>query len=223
MKTFNLSDIDLTKYLFFTGKGGVGKTTISTNVAFDLTQRGYKVLLVDADPQLSVLSWADIRETPLPFSVMGMPKTAMKEELPKMKINGNFDFIVIDGAPRMTDLARAAIISSDFIIMPMQPSGYDLWATNELIQMVEEAKIYKSNLITAVVLNRVVGNTILAREMTKNMQENNWQFFDTNIHQRQLYSLAATQGLTVFDVDSKSESAKEISKFTDELLKVIKS
>jgi chromosome partitioning protein len=140
-----------------------------------------------------------------------------------MKINGNFDFIVIDGAPRMTDLARAAIISSDFIIMPMQPSGYDLWATNELIQMVEEAKIYKSNLITAVVLNRVVGNTILAREMTKNMQENNWQFFDTNIHQRQLYSLAATQGLTVFDVDSKSESAKEISKFTDELLKVIKS
>lgn len=206
---------------FLNQKGGVGKTTISTNLAFELSRRGHSVLLVDADPQLSVLSWADIRENPLPFSVMGLPKVALKDELPKMQKQGNFDFIIIDGAPRMTDLARAAIICSDFIIMPMQPSGYDLWATNELIEMVEEAKIYKPQLMTAVVLNRVVGNTILAREMIQNMQDNNWQFFDTCLHQRQAYSLASTQGLSVLDLDSKSEASKEISKFTDELLKVI--
>ena len=46
MKTFNLSDIDLTKYLFFTGKGGVGKTSIACATAVGLADNGKKILLI---------------------------------------------------------------------------------------------------------------------------------------------------------------------------------
>ncbi len=52
MKTFNLSDIDLTKYLFFTGKGGVGKTSIACATAVGLADNGKKILLISTDPHL---------------------------------------------------------------------------------------------------------------------------------------------------------------------------
>ncbi|MBO1883788.1 AAA family ATPase [Capnocytophaga sp. Marseille-Q4570] len=50
MKTFNLSDIDLMKYLFFTGKGGVGKTSIACATAVGLADNGKKILLISTDP-----------------------------------------------------------------------------------------------------------------------------------------------------------------------------
>ena len=50
MKAFNLSDIDLTKYLFFTGKGGVGKTSIACATAVGLADKGKEILLISTDP-----------------------------------------------------------------------------------------------------------------------------------------------------------------------------
>ena len=50
MKAFNLSDIELTKYLFFTGKGGVGKTSIACATAEGIADKGKKILLITTQP-----------------------------------------------------------------------------------------------------------------------------------------------------------------------------
>jgi arsenite-transporting ATPase len=50
MKSFDLKDINLTKYLFFTGKGGVGKTSIACATAITLADQGKKIMLISTDP-----------------------------------------------------------------------------------------------------------------------------------------------------------------------------
>ena len=208
---------------FLNQKGGVGKTTLSVNVAFGLHLRGFKVVLVDSDPQQTTLTWNNIRSgdnNELPFNAIATSANSLKQLTERMIAKDGYDFVVIDGAPRMTDLARAAIIASDLIIMPMQPSGADIWATDDLKNMIEEAKHFKPSIISAVLLNRVFSNTKLSKEIISSLIENDWSFFDTSIKQRQIYAAAISEGLTIYEMPNNKEAKNEIESLIEEILKL---
>ena len=208
---------------FLNQKGGVGKTTLSCNVAFGLHLRGFKVVLVDSDPQQTTLTWNNIRSgdnNELPFNAIATSANSLKQLTERMIAKDGYDFVVIDGAPRMTDLARAAIIASDLIIMPMQPSGADIWATDDLKNMIEEAKHFKPSIISAVLLNRVFSNTKLSKEIISSLIENDWSFFDTSIKQRQIYAAAISEGLTIYEMPNNKEAKNEIESLIEEILKL---
>ena len=208
---------------FLNQKGGVGKTTLSGNVAFGLLLRGFKVVLVDSDPQQTTLTWNNIRSgdnNELPFNAIATSANSLKQLTERMIAKDGYDFVVIDGAPRMTDLARAAIIASDLIIMPMQPSGADIWATDDLKNMIEEAKHFKPSIISAVLLNRVFSNTKLSKEIISSLIENDWSFFDTSIKQRQIYAAAISEGLTIYEMPNNKEAKNEIESLIEEILKL---
>ena len=200
-------------------KGGVGKTTLALHLAERLSQLGKSVVLVDADPQGSALDWAAIRQDENPhFPVLGLPKPTLHRELPA--IAKHHDFVVIDGPPRVNELARAAIMASELVLIPIQPSPLDVWAAKEIVDLLREAAIFKDNIKSAFVINRKIVNTAIGRDVVEALAAYPIPVLKTAIGQRVAFAESAAQGQTVLQLAPTGPASQEIISLTNELLEV---
>lgn len=198
-------------------KGGVGKTTISVNLAHTYAAQGARVLLVDADPQGSSLSWSSAREIEPLFPVIGMAKPTLHKDLPA--VAKNYDVTIIDGAPRVNELGRAAIMASDLIVIPIQPSPYDVWAGADTVALVNEARVFKENLKAVFAINRRIVNTAIGRDVAKALEQFAFPVLK-GLSQRVVYAESAAQGLAVAEIEPQSPAAREIEKLAADLVAV---
>jgi chromosome partitioning protein len=200
-------------------KGGVGKTTIAVNLAASLARAGARVLLIDADPQGSALDWAAAREGEPLFAVVGLPRATVHKEIGT--IGQGYDHVIIDGPPRVTDLARSAIMASDLVLIPVQPSPYDIWAAGEVVKLIDEARVYKENLKSVFVVNRKIANTAIARDVDEALASYPIPALVNRITQRVIFAEAAAQGKAVHEIDADGPAAAEIEAVKGELMGIM--
>jgi chromosome partitioning protein len=199
-------------------KGGVGKTTLSVHLATALAQ-GNKILLVDADPQGSALDWSAQRENEgagAHFPVIGLPKETLHRELAPISLD--YEWVIIDGPPRVNKIARSAIVASDFVVIPVQPSPFDIWAAEDVEEIIDECAAIKPNLLTRFLVNRLILNTTLGNEVQEELGKRPFPTFQTTIRNRQEYAKAARRGMTALETDPHGPAADEIRAWTAEII-----
>lgn len=199
-------------------KGGSGKSTLTLHLGHEIARQKRRVIVIDADPQASATNWAGVREDKPPFQVVAMPRENLHRDVADL-VQG-FDHCIIDTPPRTSGLARSAILASDLVLIPVQPSSLDIWAASETVTLISEAQQFKPDIRAAFVINRKVTNTALGREVLEALKDYPFPVLKTSIGQRIAFS-EASMGYTVMELDAKSTASNEVRLLAKDVLNLM--
>ncbi|MEH3099700.1 ParA family partition ATPase [Sphingomonas adhaesiva] len=195
-------------------KGGTGKTTLSLHLAGALAREGKRVTLVDADPQASALDWAEARDRQglaRRFAVLGLPRETLHREAPTLARGA--DHVIIDGPPRVAGIARSALLAADLVLIPVQPSAIDGWASAEMLRLLDEARVFRPDLRARFVLNRCAARTLIARDTADMLADSDPPLLPARIGQRVAFAETAGRGQLVDEAEGAEIAAREVEVF----------
>ena len=122
-----------------------------------------------------------------------------------------------DGPPRVAGLMRSALLAADLVLIPVQPSPFDGWASAEMLSLIAEARIYRPDLVARFVLNRCAARTVLGRETAAALADHDPPVLASRVGQRVAFASAAQTGRLVHELDGAAPAADEIAALVDEI------
>ena len=206
------------KVIAFSNQKGVsGKSTLSANLAVLLSNSGYKVAVIDADPQKSLSYWLSERkkyygEDDIGINFYNFDIRNLAEEVKKIK--RKYDFIIIDSPPAITFETLQILKASNGVFVPVQPSPLDLMATLPFLQIAREEK--KKPLI---ILNRVMPRAKLTEAMILRLRYSGAKIARSRISSKVIFAESFAVGRGVIDINVTSDAAKEIINVGNEILR----
>lgn len=196
-------------------KGGTGKTTLAVNVARMYTVRNKKTLLVDSDSQGSAQRWHERSGGEL-IDMTCLPMTTLDKDV--MKFLDRYERIIIDGVPRVSPLTIAAIKAANLILIPVQPSPYDIWATEDLIRNIKDRiEMTEGKTKAAFVVSRKIKGTTIGKEIVEQLKAFELPVFLHGTYQRVSYVTSVEKGLTVVDSVHPTAATNEIAHLVNEI------
>lgn len=197
-------------------KGGAGKTTIAAHLATAFSQRGKRTAIIDIDPQASLSTWHRFREEKFGEDYTGLTCLAsngFKLQSEIAALQDDVDVIIIDSPPHIEADARSAIRCADLIILPVQPSPTDLWATRASLEIAAQEKIPAK-----ILLNRVTANSRLAKAVVSDLKKSISQsMLKAQIGNRVSFAASMVDGRTVMEAFPNTTAADEIKQLVTEV------
>lgn len=209
------------------GKGGVGKSTVAINLAGTLARKTESVFLVDADPQGTISDWFNSRKeqpanrlahknlevSPLPWSADDLRAKISNQ-------SKKFSFTIIDCGPANDKITRTALAVSDFAIIPVTPSPYDIHSVRKTLDMIHEGKNEAGIEVRShLLISRKIVGTNLGREARDALQAFKIPILKTEICQRVALCEAGILGQTIHEYAGNSQATDEFNDLGKEVLK----
>ena len=212
-------------------KGGVGKTTISTNLAIAYALEGKKVCLVDTDESFAASKWAGRREEQgnkpiIPVVQMTEPRTLISS---LQQLDKDNDIIIIDAPPRLNPLISKIILLSDLVIVPIPPkSGNDREVTEDFLQRFEEIQQQRNDGVvtpTYLLVNMFKKGYNLHQAFVESLpllcEDYGVKLFNSKLHDLVGYGEANQFGMGVLEYSSEM-AKKQFNDFFKEIKAILK-
>ncbi len=205
-------------------KGGAGRSTIATNLAAILSKKA-DTALIDCDmPQGTCMSWYALRAAENRTDGLALATAKDHRELVEQvqRLNMHKEYIVVDAPPRIAEVTRAILMLSDLIVVPLGASAAEIWATSDLLETIEEAKLKRPQLNYRILWNRYRSYTKSAKELSGAVHEQlEAPELKTKLGYRVAYADALANGLAVSEWHDKN-AKEEIQALGQEIQKLLK-
>ena len=197
-------------------KGGAGKTTLAAHLAIAWSEAGLRVAVVDIDPQGSLTRWFQTRKEQLngKAGIGHTQITGWRTQQAVERLTQENDVVVIDSPPHAETEARIAVRSAHLVIVPVQPSPMDMWATQPTLDLAREEKVP-----ALLVINRVPPRAKLADDLIERIKGMGADVAQTQIGNRVQFAAALFEGRSVTESARKTRAAEEIQELAAEILK----
>ena len=183
-------------------KGGVGKSTLSQNIAVCLHRQGKRVVLVDADPQGTTRDWrsASPESADMP-NVIALDRPEMLASLKSI----NADIVIIDTPAKAEKMTASVIRYADAALIVIQPSGADIWASAAAVRLIQQKIDVGGKILAAFLANRVSGSSNLSKEVLAG----EWNGYgieqlDSTVGNRVAFAQALTDGVSIYETNDRT-------------------
>eukprot|EP01035_Chromulina_nebulosa_P028766 gene28766-38023_t len=202
-----------------TSKGGAGKSTLARNLAAHWVNLGFKIVIIDADPQGSIINRHDPEGELKDLHVIAEPEETVSGVIKEIK--ENYDFLIVDTGGFRNKTTVRALIETDLAIIPLKPSADDVSGALETHNLINELNKTPERIARPIRYRMIITmsqqGTIIAKHVRSELEQLGYLVLNSEMHHRVAYPEAAINGLSPCITDPEGPAARDITNIIKEL------